>query len=467
MPYAPISNSTYVNFTGNGITSQTTAELAYDIKDPRLFNPGTDNGINVALILERNQDPTALLTGDWASRQQTLEQLNSTNSLWTTYGANPTLYKTVTDALKSSAYDLKLLDSSNSNYVSSAESRTIWLEIKTQADFQKLFQTPLFFSGKQEGIWYWNGQLSLPTEWKVAGIWFDTSQAPPASNMAPGVSVVLPHGAQSLGNSADPSLIREPQKIAAHYNFPLDGQSVQTGTIGLIEPGIGSALSDDRAGTAFQALLTEYLTKVERSGTGTVTVQGLDGQVFGSQNALERSLDVGVIAAVNPNSNLVLYNGSGQTNATGNAQASVFSAIQSAIWDTTNNPAVTTNSFGDEQAMAPGPSRRFRENSVRASSPCSTSNRKARLVRPTCCSARILPYRSTVSRPRPCRRPSPATSALPIFRRQRASCDWPARWRWPRRWVRRTIRSRSCGCVRTASTTCRSLSTKSTISPAA
>lgn len=352
MPYAPISGSTYVNFSGFGITSQTTAQAAFGITNPRLFT-GSDQGINVALILERNQDPTALLAGNWASRQQTLQQLDSTNSLWTKYGADPALYQTVSNALQSSAYGLTLLNGGNSNYVSSAESRTIWLEINSQADFQTLFQTSLYYSEREGGIWYWDGLLSLPTEWKVAGLWFDTLTSPPASNMA-GVSVLLPPGPQSIGNDAPAPPFLAPQQVATLYNFPFNGQSAKTGTVGLIEPSIGSALLNDPSGTQFASQLQQYLTAVGRTGTGTVAVQGINGQVYNAGNGGERSLDVGLTAAINPNSDLVLYNGSGETSATGNAQASVFSAIQSAIWDKVHNPAVTTNSYGDPEAMAPG-----------------------------------------------------------------------------------------------------------------
>ena len=188
MPYAPVSGSTYVDFTGYGITSQATAELAYDIRDPRLFNGNTDRGINVALVLERNQDPTALLTSDWASRQQTLEQLNSTNSLWTTYGANPTLYKTVTDALKSSTYDRgarqfqQQLCGSRNRAPSGSRSR--------QSRLQKPFQTSVFFSGKQGASIMERPAVDAHRGRRACT---DTSQSPPASNRRPVSRCAAPH----------------------------------------------------------------------------------------------------------------------------------------------------------------------------------------------------------------------------------------------------------------------------------
>ena len=252
--------------------------------------------------------------------------------------------------MQSAPYDLTILDASNSNYVSSAESRTIWVEINTQDDFRNLFQTTLKYS-TATGLVFWDGQLSLPPEWNVEGLWVDTSTAPNPSDLGGGPTT-LPQGAQSPGNSASTIAQWAPQDIAALYNFPLDGALVQTGTIGLIEPGVGTSLVGDPSGSDFQSRLTAYLASVNQSGTGGVLPpQGINGQ---SGDSGERSLDVGIVAAINPNSNIAMYNGSGQTNATGNAQASVFTAVQSAIWDTVNNPAVTSNSWGDAQSMSPG-----------------------------------------------------------------------------------------------------------------
>lgn len=346
-----LANSTYLDFTGYRVTAETTVEAAYGLEasEVRDFDGNTDPGINVAIILDRVSDPTALLDSDWGTRQQTLDQLNDSDTLWSTYGADPVLFASVVDQL-ATTYNLTVLDSSNSNYVTSAESRTIWVEINTQDDFRNLFQSTLKYSTEEEFV-FWNGQLSLPPEWNVAGLWFDTSNGPNASNLG-GAPVGLVQGAQSIGNSALPVGELAPQDIAALYNFPLDGETVQTGVIGLIEPAVGSSLSGDPAGIQFQERLTEYLAKVGQSGTGVVLpVQGINGQ---SGDSGERSLDIGIAAAVNPNSNIALYNGSGETNATGNAQASVYTAAQSAIWDIVNNPQVTSNSWGDAQSMTPG-----------------------------------------------------------------------------------------------------------------
>src|SRR5260370_33976232 len=80
--------------------------------------------------------------------------------------------------------------------------------------------------------------------------------------------------------------------------------------VGLVEPGIGSALPSGQTQT-FQQLLTAYLAHVGENGSGTVYVQGANGQLYAGGDAGERSLDVGVVSALNPNSNIGLYNGSG------------------------------------------------------------------------------------------------------------------------------------------------------------
>ncbi len=56
----------------------------------------------------------------------------------------------------------------------------------------------------------------------------------------------------------------------------------------------------------------------------------------------ERSLDVGVVTAINPQSQLIVYAGSGTDNG---AHSNGFTAYQSAFWDTANNPGVITSSF--------------------------------------------------------------------------------------------------------------------------
>ena len=84
---------------------------------------------NVALVLDRANDPSALLAADWGSRQQQLAALDP-NTLWSTYGADPTKYADALSAL--SALGISTVDqvSPVNGYVSSVESRTIWVQVE-------------------------------------------------------------------------------------------------------------------------------------------------------------------------------------------------------------------------------------------------------------------------------------------------------------------------------------------------
>ncbi|MGE0573313.1 DUF4114 domain-containing protein [Reyranella sp.] len=357
--YQPIANSTYLDYAGYRITDAPTVESAYGITDGKI----SPYGINVALVLPRVTDAAGLLAQDWGTRQQTLQELNGKGTLWTTYGASQAQYDALVSAVESAPFDLQVLHDNpdNGNYVSSAESRTIWVHIPDAAHFQTLFDTELMYS---QGLIYWNGELSLPSGWNVTGLWVDYETAPNGTNLSTGSPVTLTEGAQGIGNSTTGNTARDPQHIADLYNFPLNGETVQTGTIGLIEPGIGSALKNDQPGTEFQSRLDEYLKHIKVSGgTGIVHVQGGDGQAYtidGKVNvdAGERSLDVGVVAAINPKSDVWLFNGSGNN---GTAYASTYTAIQSSIWEqlaapegnTWSKAPVTSNSYGDSQSMAP------------------------------------------------------------------------------------------------------------------
>ena len=88
-----------------------------------------------------------------------------------------------------------------------------------------------------------------------------------------------------------------------------------TGTIGLVEPGVGTALP---AGSAsFQELLDRYRATAGVPSSAPVSSVADGGQTYpivppGDQSSAgERSLDVGVVAAIDPRSPLVLYAGSG------------------------------------------------------------------------------------------------------------------------------------------------------------
>ena len=137
--YDQMANSSYLDFTGYRITSQPDVESAYGISSSDVSS-ASYAGINVALVLGRVQDPTALLSENWAARQQTLAELGSAGT-WATYGADPNQFNAIEQGL--SSLHLTVLDGTNSNYVTSAQSRTIWVELNSADDFNRLFGTTL------------------------------------------------------------------------------------------------------------------------------------------------------------------------------------------------------------------------------------------------------------------------------------------------------------------------------------
>ncbi|GGC79780.1 DUF4114 domain-containing protein [Chelatococcus reniformis] len=346
---AEIANSSFLDFTSFRTTSATDPYSAYGIDPADVVKTGTT--VNVALVLDRANDPTALLGGDWASRQKALIDLKAKGALWSTYGADPAAYQEVVNGLGALGIPLLGDATGSAGYVSSVESRTIWVTLNSE-NFEKLFGTPLLrvASGDDEGLIFWNGNLSLPNGWDVGGIWPDVESPHAVSNLAGNVSAALPQGPQSIGNSSTVKPAYFAQEIGRQfYNFPETWASQATGTIGLIEPGVGSALPDDVIGT-FGQLLDGFREKAGITTPGSTYTQNAAGQYY-TGSAGERSLDVGVVASAAPGSTIGLYVGSGLDN---DAHATTYTAYQAAFWDTVHNPAVVSSSFGGPQRPAPG-----------------------------------------------------------------------------------------------------------------
>ena len=162
-------------------------------------------------------------------------------------------------------------------------------------------------------------------------------------------------GAQSPGNSVRGG--EYPNEIAARYNFPFASDeywtSVETGRIGLIEPGLGTALPATATGT-FDELLKAYRAS---AGIGdppahVVSVAAADRSSPPATRSMTSAPSMSALSAPSiPRSQLVLYAGSGHDNGAG---SDVFTAYQSAIWDTVNNPDVVSSSFTSYQHVSPG-----------------------------------------------------------------------------------------------------------------
>ena len=321
--------------------------------------PVSSAKFNVALVLERAHSPDDLLNANWASRQAQIAELNQNGTLWKTYGADPDAYAQVIDQLHDLGIPVYADGNApvNAQYVSSPESRTIWVQVDEES-FTTLFGPDAALleakNALHERFAYWQGDLSLPKEMvdaEVVGLWFDTGDfgAPVLADPGTGPGVDLPAGPQGIGNASLTEAGEYPQAIAERYNFPLSGDlfgTVQTGTVGFVEPQYGTALPNHGD---YAALLAAYLKQVGIDATPKVTGVASGGDSVPS--GAERELDVGIAAAVNPLSPLVLYAGSGWANGAG---SEVFTAYQSAIWDSVNNPAVVSSSFSSYNHVNPG-----------------------------------------------------------------------------------------------------------------
>jgi hypothetical protein len=171
-----VANSSFLDFTDYRIasdpsqTSTATIESAYGVPAADIVPLPADFSVNfnVAIVLQRQSDPTTtpaetLLAEHWAARQATLDPLIAAGTLWTTYGANAQTFAGVEADIQSNGFNI--LDSTDSNYTSSAASQTIWVQINTAQDFQNFFGTSLDIvvdkGNPADGLVVWNGNLNL------------------------------------------------------------------------------------------------------------------------------------------------------------------------------------------------------------------------------------------------------------------------------------------------------------------
>jgi len=339
-----IENSTFLDLTSYRSTNETAVSKAYDLDPSEIHAVPADLTINVALSLERANDPTGLLSQDWGTRQKLLAEMEADGTLWTMFGADPAAYDTLVDQLHASGITTLGADD---GYVASAASRTVWVSL-TADDFKNLFGTELLVAGDPEepDLLFWNGDLSFPDGWNVVpeGLWVDVGIPPAVADLADD-PVELPQGWQSIGNGSTTDAAENPAAISEHYKFPLVGSELDTGTIALIETGIGAALPEDSTVT-FQEQLDAYRKALGFDTPGRFYVSNPEHQGYDDEMGGERSLDVGVVAGAAPNSTIGLYVGSSQ-------DGTVFTSYQSAIWDQEADPEVISSSFSDVQLPSP------------------------------------------------------------------------------------------------------------------
>jgi len=340
--------SSYLDMTSwrsYGLSPTATVQEAFGL-DPGRVHAATSETITLALVLPRVEDATALLQSDWGARQKALADLTADGTLWERFGADKGQFDATVDALHGLGAQILGEDR---GYVTSAESRTIWVSLNAD-QFEQLFQQQLFAydaDDPDESFTFWNGELD-PQGLDLAGL-FVEGNPDPAEQPLVTDPVELPQGGQGIGNGADPRVELLPQDIAAYYDFPLTGDATVDGTLGLIETGIGSALPEVPFNpVAFANLLAGYLYFTGQDAVPETYTVAPAGQTYDEDAAGERSLDIGVVAAVNPHSTIGLYAG-----ANGDG-GSVYATYQAAIWDLTHDLSVLSSSFADAIFSAPG-----------------------------------------------------------------------------------------------------------------
>lgn len=367
--YTPLANSTFLDYTSYGTTFETDVVTAYHIGS-YVEATGT---VNVALTLPRANDPSALLASNWATRQTMLAELNANGTLWSTYGTSQSAFDAAVSSLTTPAANgglgLTVLGNDPSHpdgYISSAESRTIWVQL-CATDFKTLFNATLYQATDGSGLSFWKTGLELPTSVSnIQGLWFDFELYGPraaASDLSGGASAQINQGPQSIGNAAGTAhaSLFASQIGEFFYNFPLSNIDTPTVTIGLLEPGSGDVLDTSITGTAsFQFFLDRFRKEAGIATPGVYYAIEHGGTSYDASNPVERSLDVGVLTTAAPNSTIGLYAGSGfYTGATSGpgsvegAASSNYSAYQAAFWDLVHNPAVVSASYGLLQQAMP------------------------------------------------------------------------------------------------------------------
>ena len=340
-----VNNSTFLQATSYGLVSDSTAASSTldQIKEAFRADHSYDDqnaSLIVAVVLNRAEDASSVLNGSWGDRQTAIQEAD----LWTKYGADATTYTTVENELVSRG--AVVLDTDG--YVSTPESRTIWIKVDSQA-FENIFGTDLHVlkdANDKKIATVWAGSLTLPDSiaTEVGGFWVDQNVAAVPVQVG-GTGVVLNEGQQGTANydygQDKYGVTGTPTAVADYYNYPLNAQNllttVETPNIGLVEPQLDNA--------TYELLLKElndYRTDILNVAPLTedelVRTQYADGKGYTKS---EMTLDVSIVSGAAPTSDMIFYSKLKD-------DATTFAATQQAIWDEVNKPVVLTSSFSDE-----------------------------------------------------------------------------------------------------------------------
>ena len=358
MPYTELPNSSFLDFASwrSGASAPTGGPVV------------TSFTLNVALILDRANDPSTLLNANWASRQQQLDTLNDNGTLWSTYGADTAKYNQVKAEL--AGLGIKTVEQVaaeqgvQSGYISSAESRTIWVQVD-HTNIDKLFGPGFALRGDGSN-WHWEGNLSLPDGWAstlgVKGLWFDTHQLQRRWCPIPATARWCPcrRAGRAWATPAPARPTSFPSRSPTLLQFPVLRRSVES------RLGHRAANRHDRLGRAgrgravpngsFGALLNHYRAQAGHQHAGAMEVGCARRRAVSPTSSRRPS-----IRPANGRSMSAWSRRSTRrarwccmparaTRAGANQQlrpqSNTFTAYQSSFWDLINNPSVITSSFG-------------------------------------------------------------------------------------------------------------------------
>lgn len=349
------TNSTFLDAFGAGLYTQAQYDLlASGQTSPlnSLFQFGTTpatvtdltttdpngNGITVGLILDRANDPSSLLSGNWAQRQAGIAALSNSGGPWATYGADQATYNSTQTAITNLLGNGPAQTAASIGYVSNAADRTIWLSL-TPAQFATLFGQDL--QGVNDAGTYpplvkaWTGSLNLPSSLApaVTGLWFEEAVAITNPAIVDGTLVPPTIGPQGIGNNATNVVAATPAAIAANYKFPLTSD-IPTDPIALVEGNVNIQAT----------LFADY--NLYRQQVGLAPVTPAQFQILSGTNSTtntttsgELTLDISVLAGAAPNSAQLLYSYFDTNGGT------PFNAYQQAFFDTVHHAPVLSSSY--------------------------------------------------------------------------------------------------------------------------
>lgn len=339
--------------TGGKSTAEATLAALYQYGpySATVHDSGAAALLTIALVLNRQNDPTDLLTSSsWAERQAALADQHS---VFQTYGAAQSTFDQVRAAMQSIVGKEALDIATARGFVSSAEDRTIWATV-TADQFKELFgntlltidstgynpATKTFVSQTQ---FAWTGDLGLASSIStkdVGGVWFERDGGVNNPAILDSTPVTIDAGPLGIGNDAGDQLeIATPAAIAANYNFPLPS-TVQTPAVALVE-------SDISQHSALFAAYNDYRQTVGLptvSPDKFVVVSGPDTKAPANP---ELTLDISTVAGGVPTSTQYLY---------ALLSGTPFAGYQKAFFDHEHDPHILTSSYSAQtQATVDSP----------------------------------------------------------------------------------------------------------------